>query len=77
MRTRIAAVAVGVPSFALAQNAILAEAAPDGRTRVEFVNDGIPLGRLLWEGSPGEQLLTSSALNHQQRVVAADRPSAR
>ena len=71
MRTRIAAVAVVVPSFALAENAILAEAAPDGRTRVEFVNDGIPLGRLLWEGSPGEQLLTSSAPNHQQRVVAA------
>ena len=57
MRTRIAVVAAivfVVPSSAFARNAILAEAPPDGRARVEFVNDGPPLGRLWWEGSPGE-----------------------
>ena len=63
MRTRIAVVVgVVVPPSVFARNAILAEAAPHGRARVEFVNDGTPVGRSLWEGSPGEQLLTSFRL---------------
>ena len=72
MRTRIAVVAaVVVAPSVFARNALLAEAAFDGRARVEFLNDGTPLGRLLWECSPGEQLLTSSAPYHQQCVAAA------
>ena len=69
--SRSSAAVVVVPSSAFARNPILAEAPPDGRARVEFVNDGTPLGRSPWEGSPGEQLLTSSTSYHQQRVVAA------